>query len=178
VLSKDLIASARLRYLGTSAQKVRLVIDLIRGRPVEDAIAVLGQTKKRVAREIGGLLDSAVANARQKRQDIDVDSLYVHTAFVDGGPSLKRIRPAPMGRAFRVQKRMCHVTLGLGQIAEPQAPVRRAAEPHEPAAEGVAPKPPARARKSGTAAAKAARTKSKTAARTRKKTKRPAKARS
>ncbi len=178
MLSKDLISSARLKYLGTSAQKVRLVIDLIRGRPVEDAIAVLGQLKKGVAREIGGVLDSAVANARLKRQDIDVDSLYVHTAFVDGGPSLKRIRPAPMGRAFRVQKRMCHVTLGLGQHGGPHSQVRRTAEPRQAGLEGAEPKPTVRGRKAGAGAAKATRSKKKTAAKTRKKTKRVTKARS
>ena len=113
--SQDLVASARLKYLGTSAQKARLVVDLIRGRPVGEAIATLRHTRKAVAREIGRLVDSAVANARQKRQDLDVDRLYVQMAYVDGGPSLKRIRPAPMGRAFRIQKRMCHVTVGLGQ---------------------------------------------------------------
>ena len=59
--------------------------------------------------------ESAVANAHQKRQDVDVDRLFVMAAFVDGGPSLKRIRPAPMGRAFRILKRTCHVTIGLGE---------------------------------------------------------------
>jgi large subunit ribosomal protein L22 len=119
VLDADLVASARLRYLGTSAQKTRLVVDLIRGKAVGEAATTLRFTKKAVAREIGRLLDSAVANARQKRQDVDVDRLYVRTAFVDGGPSLKRIRPAPMGRAFRIQKRMCHVTLGLEERPGP-----------------------------------------------------------
>jgi len=121
VLPQDLVASARVRYMGTSAQKARLVVDLIRGKNVGEAAATLRYTHKAVAPEIGRLLDSAVANARQKRQDIDVDRLYVHTAFVDGGPSLKRIQPAPMGRAFRILKRMCHVTIGLGE--------RRAAPP-------------------------------------------------
>jgi large subunit ribosomal protein L22 len=115
------VSSARLKYLGTSAQKVRLVVDLIRGKPVEEALAILRFTKKAVAPEIGALVDSAIANARQKQQDIDVDQLFVHTACVDGGPTLKRIRPAPMGRAFRIIKRMSHVTIGLGQrmVAEP-----------------------------------------------------------
>jgi len=109
------VSRARLKYLGTSAQKVRLVVDLIRGKPVDEAIAILRFTKKAVAPEIGALVDSAVANARQKQQDIDLDQLFVQTAHVDGGPTLKRIRPAPMGRAFRVVKRMSHVTIGLGQ---------------------------------------------------------------
>jgi len=73
-------------------------------------------------------LDSAVANARQKRQDVDVDRLFVHTAFVNGGPMLKRIQPAPMGRAFRILKRMCHVTIGLGErrVSVAQRPARAA----------------------------------------------------
>src|SRR5688572_12243571 len=111
----ELVATARLKYLGTSAQKARLVVDLIRGMDVGLAISTLRYTKKAVAPEIGRLLDSAVANAHQKRQDVDVDRLFVRTAYVDGGPSLKRIRPAPMGRAFRILRRMCHVTIGLAE---------------------------------------------------------------
>ncbi len=125
MLPQDLVASARLRYLGTSAQKTRLVVDLIRGKDVGEAAATLRFTKKAVARDLARLLDSVVANARQKRQDVDVDRLYVSTAFVDGGPSLKRIQPAPMGRAFRILKRMCHVTIGVGERAAAAPPVRR-----------------------------------------------------
>ena len=129
MLPQDLVASATVRYLGTSAQKARLVVDLIRGKDVGEAAATLRFTKKSVASEIGRLLDSAVANARQKRQDVDVDRLFVHTAFVNGGPMLKRIQPAPMGRAFRILKRMCHVTIGLGERKAPQParPARAAA---------------------------------------------------
>jgi large subunit ribosomal protein L22 len=126
VLPADLIASATLRYLGTSAQKTRLVVDLIRGRDVGEALGTLRFTKKAVASEIAGLLDSAVANAHQKRQDIDVDRLFVKTAFVDGGPSQKRIQPAPMGRAFRILKRTCHVTIGLGERKAAAPASRRA----------------------------------------------------
>ncbi len=125
MLPQDLVASARLRYLGTSAQKTRLVVDLIRGKDVGEAAATLRFTKKAVAKDLARLLDSVVANARQKRQDVDVDRLYVSTAFVDGGPSLKRIQPAPMGRAFRILKRMCHVTIGVGERAAAAPPVRR-----------------------------------------------------
>lgn len=129
MLSQDVVASATVRYLGTSAQKARLVVDLIRGRNVGEAAATLRYTHKAVAVDIARLLDSAVANARQKGQDVDVDRLYVRTAFVDGGPSLKRIQPAPMGRAFRILKRMCHVTIGLGERkAHEQAPPTRARE--------------------------------------------------
>jgi large subunit ribosomal protein L22 len=122
MLPAGLVGHVRLRYVGTSAQKARLVVDLVRGRQVEEALATLRLTNKAVARDVLKALESAVANARQKKPDIDVDRLFVKTAFVDGGPSLKRIRPAPMGRAFKIQKRMCHVTLGLGET-----PYRRAA---------------------------------------------------
>src|SRR5712692_6244271 len=136
------VSTARLRHLGTSAQKARLVVDLIRGRQVGEAAAVLRHTKKAVAREIGRLLDSAVANARQKRQDVDIDQLFVTTAFVDGGPSLKRIRPAPMGRAFRVLKRSCHISLALGERTAPPPAAPKAREAS--AAAGGVPRPAAR----------------------------------
>jgi large subunit ribosomal protein L22 len=162
VLPQDLVASATVRYMGTSAQKARLVVNLIRGKDVGEATATLRYTKKAVASEIGRILDSAVANARQKRQDIDVDQLYVQTAFVDGGPTLKRIQPAPMGRAFRILKRMCHVTIGLGERrgAVPARPARTAAgtESGEKAAAGPKTRAPRGRRgaggaKSGAAAA-------------------------
>jgi large subunit ribosomal protein L22 len=125
VVAEALVSRARLKYLRSSAQKTRLVVDLIRGRQVGDALSTLRFTKKSVAQDIGQLLDSAIANARQKRQELDVDRLYVQTAYVDGGPSLKRIRPAPMGRAFRVLKRMCHVTIELGEREAPQTRAAR-----------------------------------------------------
>lgn len=127
-----MVGRARLKYLRSSAQKTRLVVDLIRGKQVGDALSTLRFTRKSVARDVSRLLDSAVANARQKRQDLDVDRLYVHTAYVDGGPSLKRIRPAPMGRAFRILKRMCHVTIELGEREAPQPRGMR-----QPASEGT-----------------------------------------
>ncbi len=139
MLPAGLVGHVRLRYLGTSAQKARLVVDLIRGRNVDEAIATLRFTHKVVAKDIGRALDSAVANARQRKPELDVDRLFVKTAFVDGGPSLKRIRPAPMGRAFRVQKRMCHVTIGLGETkVHRQAPPKRGATAGEGGAETAA----------------------------------------
>jgi large subunit ribosomal protein L22 len=137
MLPAGLVGHARLRYLGTSAQKARLVVDLIRGRRVEEAMGALRFTPKAVARDILKVLDSAVANARVKKPDVDVDRLVVGTAFVDGGPSLKRIRPAPMGRAFRVQKRMCHVTLGLIETGNGRPAARTARSAAK--AEGAAP---------------------------------------
>ena len=135
MLEAGLVGHARLRYLGTSAQKARLVVDLIRGKGVEQALATLRYTNKSVARDLVKVLDSALANARVKKPEVDVDRLFVKTAFVDGGPSLKRIRPAPMGRAFRVQKRMCHVTLGLGETALARPPQPRRAPASEADAE-------------------------------------------
>ena len=137
MLPAGLVGHVRLRYLGTSAQKARLVVDLIRGKQVEEASAFVRFTNKSVARDIGRALDSAVANARVKKPEIDVDRLFVRTAFVDGGPSLKRIRPAPMGRAFRVQKRMCHVTIGLGEMPRPRPAVKHG-EPGGDAPESAA----------------------------------------
>ncbi|MBI4169273.1 MAG: 50S ribosomal protein L22 [Acidobacteria bacterium] len=149
-----MVATARLRYLGTSAQKARLVVDLIRGMDVGQAVATLRYTRKAVAGEIGRLLDSAVANAHQKSPEVDVDRLFVKAAYVDGGPSLKRIRPAPMGRAFRVLKRMCHVTIGLGErraAGGGKATARRRAAAATGRGPGAAPKKahPRAARKKG-----------------------------
>ncbi len=104
---------ARLRYLRGSAQKVRLVADLIRGKNVQDAANILALTKKAASRPLAKLLKSAVANAESRETAVDVDRLYVKEIFVDGGPSQKRVRPAPMGRAYRVLKRTSHVTIKL-----------------------------------------------------------------
>lgn len=105
--------TARLRYHRGSAQKVRLVADLIRGRGVEDAAGILARTNKAAARPLAKLLKSAVANAEHAASGVDVDRLYVKEILVDGGPGLKRIRPAPMGRAFRILHRTSHVTIKL-----------------------------------------------------------------
>ena len=105
--------TARLRYLQGSPQKVRLVADLIRGKGVQEAANVLQLTNKSAARPLRKLLSSAIANAENRPQPIDVDSLIVKEVFVDGGPVAKRIRPAPMGRAFRILKRQSHVTIKL-----------------------------------------------------------------
>jgi large subunit ribosomal protein L22 len=105
---------AKLRYLQGSPQKVRLVADLIRGRGVEEAASILKLTNKAAARPLEKLLRSAMANAEHREEQApDIDKLYVKEIFVDGGPVLKRLRPAPMGRAFRVLKRQSHVTIKL-----------------------------------------------------------------
>jgi large subunit ribosomal protein L22 len=105
--------SATLRHLQASAQKVRLVADLIRGKDVQEAVNILGLTKKSAARDLQKLLKSAIANAEHRDEKIDVDKLFVKEIFVDGGPSLKRIQPATMGRAFRIMKRQSHITIRL-----------------------------------------------------------------
>ncbi len=105
--------TARLRYLQSSPQKVRLVADQIRGRNVQEAANILQFSKKGAARHLNKLLHSAIANAENLDDQVDVDRLYVKEIFVDGGPALKRIRPQPMGRAFRILKRQSHITIRL-----------------------------------------------------------------
>lgn len=105
--------TARLRYLQGSAQKVRLVADLIRGKGAQEAVNILELTNKAAARHVQKCLKSAIANAENREDHIDVDRLYVKEIFVDGGPMLKRIQPAPMGRAFRILKRQSHITIKL-----------------------------------------------------------------
>ena len=105
--------TARHKYLQTSPQKVRLVADQIRGKGVQDADNILALSKKGAARPLRKLLQSAIANAENLDDQLDVDRLYVKEVFVDGGPTLKRIRPQPMGRAFRILKRQSHITIKL-----------------------------------------------------------------
>jgi len=109
-----MIAKATAKYVRMSPQKARLVIDLIRGRNVSEALVTLRFTNKRAARTILKVLDSAIHNAQEKAESLDVDDLFVEKAYINEGPRLKRIRPAPMGRAFRYQRRMSHVTIELG----------------------------------------------------------------
>ena len=110
-------ATATLRYMKGSAQKVRLVADLVRGKSVNDAVAILQHTPKVAAHAILKTLRSAVANAEQKQAQLDVDDLVIRKIFVDKGPQEKRIRPAPMGRAFRVLHRKSHLTIELSDGA-------------------------------------------------------------
>ena len=105
-------AHATAKYIRTSAQKAGLVLDLIRGRDVNHALATLRFAKKGVARDIEKVLRSAIANAQSKDGfGGDVDRLFVAAAFANQGPSQKRIRPAPMGRAYRIVKRTAHLTV-------------------------------------------------------------------
>lgn len=105
--------TARLRFLQASPQKVRLIADLIRGKNVQQAANLLDMSSKAAAQHVGKLLKSALANAENREEQVDLDRLYVKEIFVDGGPSLKRLRPAPMGRAFRFHKRQSHITIKL-----------------------------------------------------------------
>ena len=104
-------ATATLRYLKASPQKVRLVADLVRGKKVEEALNILRFTRKSCAKDLEKLLRSAVANAEQKENAPDVDELVVSKIYVNEGPREKRIQPAPMGRAYQVQKRKAHITV-------------------------------------------------------------------
>jgi len=105
-------AQATAKYVRTSSQKAGLVLDLIRGKDVNGALAALQFSKKSVARDIAKVLRSAVANAQQATGfGGEVDRLYISECHANQGPSLKRVRPAPMGRAFRVVKRSVHLTI-------------------------------------------------------------------
>jgi large subunit ribosomal protein L22 len=110
---------AEKKFLRVSPQKARLVLDLIKGRRVEDARNTLLFTKKRVAEHVGKLLQSALDNANflttEKGLDVEIDNLYVKSAVANDGPRMKRIRPAPQGRAYRYQRRIAHIELVLAE---------------------------------------------------------------
>ena len=129
-------AHATARFVRTSAQKAGLVMDLIRGRDVNHALATLKFARKGVARDIEKVLRSAIANAQNKEGfGGDVDRLFVASCYANQGPSQKRIRPAPMGRAFRVVKRTAHLTV---RVAERPALVSVSAPAEKP--KGARPK--------------------------------------
>ena len=111
------VAFAKLNNCPTSPRKMRLVVDLVRGMGVEKALQVLKFSKKEAARRVEKLLLSAIANWQQKNEDADIESasLYIKEIKVDSARVLKRLRPAPQGRAHRIRKRSNHVTLVLGQ---------------------------------------------------------------
>src|SRR5919109_2362571 len=112
-------ASATARYIRTSAQKAGLVLDLIRGKDVNRALATLKYTRKGIAGDIEKVLRSAIANAQNKDGfSGDVDRLFVSACYANQGPSQKRVRPAPMGRAFRVLKRTAHLTVQVSERPE------------------------------------------------------------
>jgi large subunit ribosomal protein L22 len=112
------LAKAEARYIHVSPQKARLVVDMIRGQQAGDAISILSGTNKRIAPVIEKVLRSAIANAENKSEHVDVDKLFVTEAYVNEGPRVKRIRPAPMGRAFRYQRRMAHIVVKVSEKPE------------------------------------------------------------
>jgi len=118
---------AEARFMRVSPQKARLVLELIKGRRVEEARNTLLFTKKRVAATVGKLLQSAIDNANflstEKGLDVDLDNLYVKHAIANDGPRMKRIRPAPMGRAFRFVRRIAHLEIVLAERGRNGAPV-------------------------------------------------------
>jgi large subunit ribosomal protein L22 len=126
---------AEARFQRVSPQKVRLVLDLIKGRGVQEALDTAAFTKKRIAPVVHKLLTSAIDNAKyvagEQGIDLDVDSLYVKNAIANDGPRMKRIRPAPMGRAYRYQRRLTHIILS---VAERQAASGLVTKVEEPAA--------------------------------------------
>ncbi len=109
-------AEATARGIRTSAQKAGLVLELIRGKNVNQALATLQFTRKTIARDIAKVLRSAVANLQQRDGfGGDIERLFVSAAYANQGPSMKRVRPAPMGRAFRVVKRTAHLTVKVSE---------------------------------------------------------------
>ena len=109
------LARAEARYVRVSAQKVRLVVDLIRGQQAGDAINILQGVNKRIAPAVEKVLHSAIANAQGQNEDLDVDQLYISEAYVNDGPRQKRVRPAPMGRAYRYQRRSSHIVVKVAE---------------------------------------------------------------
>jgi len=139
-----------------SPQKARLVLNLIKGRRVEEARNTLAFTKKRVAATVGKLLQSAIDNANflstEKGLDVDLDNLYVKSAVANDGPRMKRIRPAPMGRAYHYVRRIAHLEIVLAEKNRDGAPVAAAGEKAAKAA--VPAKPKAKAKTKAKAPAK------------------------
>jgi large subunit ribosomal protein L22 len=142
---------AEAKFQRTSPQKAKLVLDMIKGLRVEQAINTIHFSTKRMAPVIEKVLQSAIANASylsdEQGLDVDVDNLYVRTAIANEGPRMKRIRPAPMGRAFRYQRRMCHIIVTVaekGKAAEAAGSKRAsAATATKPAAKKAVAKKPA-----------------------------------
>ena len=124
-----------------SPQKARLVVDLIRGQRAEDALQILRYTKKRAARDVEKVLRSAIANAERKAEDagasLDVDELYVSRCFVNEGSRWKRLRPAPMGRAYRYVRRTAHIVVAVEEHHRAAAERTAAAEAAAASEKGV-----------------------------------------
>src|SRR5271155_2471540 len=134
-------AVAMARHVRMSPQKVRLVIDLIRGQRAESALQILKFAQKRASRDVEKVLRSAIANAERKAEDagatLDVDQLFVSHCFVNEGSRWKRLRPAPMGRAFRYQRRTAHIVVGVAEHAMGVEQRAAAAAAEEASSRGV-----------------------------------------
>jgi large subunit ribosomal protein L22 len=171
---------AEARFQRVSPQKARLVLNLVKGQNAGQALDTLAFTKKRIAPVIHKVLTSAIDNAKylsdERGLDIDVDNLYVKTAVANDGPRMKRIRPAPMGRAFRYQRRLTHIIVSVAERAgegvatvvdetskvEKKSPAKKTAAKKAPAKKAPAKK--AAAKKSETKSAKKATSKKESAA--------------
>src|SRR6202790_5697880 len=134
-------AIAMARHVRMSPQKARLVVDLIRGQRAEDALQIVRFTKKRATRDVEKVLRSAIANAERKAEDagasLDVDHLFVSRCFVNEGSRWKRLRPAPMGRAFRYQRRTAHIVVAVAEHHMAAAERAAAAEAAAASEKGV-----------------------------------------
>ena len=154
-------ATASAKYLRGSAQKARLVVDMIRGKDVNQALAILRFSTKRAASHIEKCMRSAIANANEAGEkaniSMDPDDLWVRTPFVDRGPTKnrRRVRPAPQGRAYREQRHFCHVTISLSNDARPEPKAAKNGKKAAPVVEEEKAKKPAasKSRKRGGAAA-------------------------
>jgi len=143
---------AEARFQRVSPQKARLVLDMIKGRGVEEALNTVAFTKKSVGPLVEKVLRSALQNANHLSQeqglDVDLDNLYVKLAVANDGPRMKRIRPAPMGRAYRYQRRLSHIAIAVAERAQAAGLVHRVddetAEPKHAAAKTAAKKGPAK----------------------------------
>jgi large subunit ribosomal protein L22 len=131
---------AEARFQRVSPQKARLVLNLVKGQGVQKALETLAFTKKRIAPVVHKVLTSALDNAKylsdERGLDLDVDNLYVKTAIANEGPRMKRIRPAPMGRAFRYQRRLTHIIVSVAEravdgnlVTKVEAPATKATKP-------------------------------------------------
>jgi large subunit ribosomal protein L22 len=151
---------AEARFQRVSPQKARLVLDLIKGRGVEEALNTVAFTKKAVAPLVEKVLRSALQNATHLAQeqglDVDIDNLYVKSAIANEGPRMKRIRPAPMGRAYRYQRRLAHIAVSLAERAQANGLVHRVEDetPAAPAKKTAGKKAPAKKAPAKKAAAK------------------------
>jgi large subunit ribosomal protein L22 len=160
---------AEARFQRVSPQKARLVLNLVKGQGVQKALETLAFTKKRIAPVVHKVLTSALDNAKylsdERGLDLDVDNLYVKTAVANDGPRMKRIRPAPMGRAFRYQRRLTHIIVSVAERAGGESLVTKVDEtPKAAGKKAAAKKAPAKKAAAKKSAAKKTASKSKSAA--------------